>query len=93
MSKTNVVSPTTKGSEVERFVMRPGSGWKNLKGPIWQHTSGTRVHVMGIVRLPDKTVVSVNESLNRIAANRMIRINGGNRKRGLMALALNLASA
>ena len=93
MSETNVVSPATRGSVVERIVMRPGSGWKHLKGAVWQHITGTRIHVGGIARLPDNTIVSVDTPPERIEVNRMIRINGGNRKRGMMAWALNLAGA
>ena len=33
--------------------MRPGSGWKHLAGPVWEHASGVRVHSGGLVKFPD----------------------------------------
>ena len=77
-----------KTVDFERRVMRPGAGWEHLDGPVWEHSNGTRVHMMGIARLPDMTFISATKWPDSREANRFIRINGGNRKRGLMALAL-----
>ena len=73
---------------VDRRVMRPGAGWKHLAGPVWEHTNGTRVHTMGIVRLPDMTFLSATKWPDSREADRFICANGGNRKRGLMAWAM-----
>ena len=73
---------------LDRFVMRPGAGWKHLAGPIWEHENGARIHVMGVVRMPDKvTFFSLSKYPEMMEGNRLVRINGGNRKRGLMAWA------
>lgn len=73
---------------LERLVMRPGAGWKHLGGAVWEHTNGTRIHLLGAVRLPDMSFLSANKWPESSEARRFIRINGGNRKRGLMAWAL-----
>ena len=78
---------------LDRLVMRPGVGWKHLAGPVWEHPSGARIHTMGMIRLPDKTHLSLNNWRESELGRRLVRINGGNRKRGLMAWAVNLVGA
>lgn len=73
---------------VEVSAIRPGPGWKQLSGAVWEHANGTRIHLLGVVRLSDGTFPSVWSDLKNL--NRCIKINGGNRKRGLMAWALCL---
>lgn len=73
---------------VERRVIRPGNGWKYVAGPVWEHQSGTRVHLGGFVKFPNGEFLSANNYPECMDADRMIRINGGNRKRGLMAWAM-----
>lgn len=76
------------------LVMRPGVGWKHLAGPVWEHTSGARIHMMGIIRLPDnKTHLSLTDWQDGEMGRRLVRINGGNKKRGLMAWVMNLVGA
>lgn len=75
---------------LDRLVIRPGAGWRHLAGAVWEHKNGTRVHLLGLIRLPDMTWVSADKWPESKDAHRMIRINGGNRKRGLMAWAMNL---
>lgn len=73
------------------IILRPGAGWTHLAGPVWRHTSGVRIHTMGVVRLPDKTThLSLSNWRESELGRRLVRINGGNRKRGLMAWAINL---
>jgi hypothetical protein len=72
---------------------RPGNDWKHLSGPVYEHISGTRMHMMGFVKLPTGEYFSDSQWPNLLGAARMIRINGGNRKRGLMAWAINLLNA
>lgn len=45
---------------------------------------------MGLVRMPDLTFAHANRYPESIEAEQMIRINGGNKKRGLMAWAIKL---
>jgi len=78
---------------LDRLVMRPGPGWKHLAGPVWEHTTGTRIHTMGLVRLPDKTHIWINHFDAGKLGRWLVRANGGNRKRGLMAWAMNLVGA
>lgn len=72
------------------IVMRPGSGWTHLAGSVWEHTSGARIHTLGIVRMPDKTYHSLHRAVGDNLGRRLVQINGGNIKRGLMAWAVNL---
>jgi len=79
---------------LDRLVMRPGPGWRHISGPVWEHTSGARLSTMGVIRLPDKeTYLFLNNWRDGELGRRLIRINGGNRKRGLMAWAVNLVGA
>lgn len=78
---------------LDRLVLRPGLGWEHLAGPVWDHTSGARIHTAGIVRLPDKTHLSLYNWRENELGRRLVRINGGNKKRGLMAWAVNLLAA
>jgi hypothetical protein len=75
------------------LVMRPGPGWKYLGSAVWEHTSGTRIAVGGMVRLPNMEFVSGNKWPNYADMGRCIKVNGGNRKRGIMTWALNLLGA
>ena len=63
--------------------IRPGNGWRYIAGQVWEHTSGARVLVGVGLRLPCGRHLWVGYR----EVDRLIRINGGNRKRGLMALA------
>lgn len=69
--------------------MRPGDGWKYLGNSVWEHTNGSRIHLIGLIRFQNNNYVSVNTYPDSEKAELMIRINGGNRKRGLMALAMH----
>lgn len=73
---------------VERRVIRPGSGWRHIAGPVYEHSNGTRVHIGGFVRLPNGDFLNDSKWPECQDAARMIRINGGNRRRGLMAWAM-----
>ena len=82
MNKDNDRAP------VERRVIRPGNGWKQLSGSVWEHSNGTRIHLIGMVKLPNGKWMSANIWTNSRDADMAIRINGGNRRRGLMAWAM-----
>lgn len=73
-----------------RQEMRPGSGWNRLSGPVWEHISGARIHLLGTIKLPDGTYLYVNNWKEGVLGRLLIQINGGNKKRGLMAWAANL---
>lgn len=74
----------------ERLVTRPGPGWRHLAGPVWENANGARIHTIGMIRLPDKTYLSLNNLREGGMGRLLVRINGGNIKRGLMAWAVNL---
>jgi hypothetical protein len=68
-------------------------GWTKLDDASWQHESGVCIHVSGLATTKDGLQVngwSWPESRN---LDRWIRINGGNRKRGVMAWASGYAEA
>jgi hypothetical protein len=66
---------------------RPGRGWKHVAGSVYDHASGVRLHLSGMVRLPNGDHVSANEWPESSSADHYVLLNGGNRKRGLMAWA------
>lgn len=68
--------------------VRPGPGWQHIYGPIWEQKDGTRIHLLGTARLPNGVFISSNDWPHSRDADFMIRANGGNRKRGLMAWAM-----
>ena len=63
----------------------PGPGWRHLAGPVWER-DGVRVHMGGLVYLPNGDWLSERSLGNDFQqVGLLIRINGGNRKRGLLA--------
>jgi hypothetical protein len=66
--------------------MKLSNGWSHINGPVWDHKNGTRIHVTASsVRLPDGATTGVYADRARV--NRLIKMTGGNRKRGVMAYA------
>ena len=80
--------PTPK-TRLHRVVIRPGRGWSHVAGSVYDHKSGLRLHTLGILRLPGGETVSANDWPELLIVGKYVRINGGNRKRGLMAWAMN----
>lgn len=72
--------------------IRPGPGWSELSSVVWEHIGGARIHLLGLVRMPDKSYRDANCMPQYFEASQFIKINGGNRKRGLMAWAMKLVS-
>lgn len=64
----------------------PGPGWvrRSDTSSVWDHSSGMRVHMMGMVRLPDGLIVWGNAWPESIAVLSCIDIVGGSRRRGLL---------
>lgn len=71
--------------------LTPGPGWKPAGGAVFDHRSGIRVHVGGLCRLRNGTVVSGMMWPESRVFNWFVRVNGGNRKRGAMAWAIEVA--
>lgn len=78
---------------VERRVMRPGNGWKHLGGGVYEHSNGIRMHMLGYIKLPNGDFLSSSTWPDSNVAARMIMINGGNRRRGLMAWAMAMTQS
>lgn len=68
--------------------IKPGNGWKRIGGAVYERCDGLRIHMLGLVKLPNGTLI--DESSHYQHAANIIKINGGNRKRGLMAWASEL---
>jgi hypothetical protein len=92
---TGISKPTSEAerTESERIAAcvdakRTGPGWRHIAGPVYEHRNGTRVHVGGFVKLPNGDFLSDSKWPESKDAARMIRINGGNLRRGLMAWAM-----
>lgn len=83
--------PIPRGDEFSNSRhQRPGSGWKQVGDACWDHTSGLRIHVMGLARLPNGSIAKGLDWPEVKTLDRLIAINGGNRKRGVMAWGLGL---
>lgn len=68
---------------------KPGKGWSQTANcAVWDHASGLRLHLMGMLRMPDGTIVSGNVWPEAMTLTLTTRMAGGNRKRGLMLWAL-----
>ena len=74
---------------IDPLVLRPGEGWKSLGSSVWEHPSGIRIHVGGgLIRTSEGKRFWLNSIIGRMGWQ-LIKINGGNKKRGLMAWAMN----
>ena len=68
---------------------RPGPGWSGWAGGgVYDHTSGIRIHACGMYLPPGGDTENGNIYPECLRLHRFIAINGGNRKRGVMAWAL-----
>jgi len=68
---------------------RPGPGWRKLSGGVYERDN-LRVHMLGVCRLPGGKIISGMAVPEYYTLSHMVRINGDNRKRGLMAWAARL---
>jgi len=66
---------------------KPGKGWKALSPAVYELNGRARIHLLGMCRLSDGTWVKALVNIDGIKLHRLIKINGGNRKRGMMAWA------
>ena len=74
---------------MRREQLRPGPGWKHVAGAVWDHDSGIRIHVGGLSGVIGGTVIDGTRWPECRDLDWMIAVNGGNRKRGVMAWALS----
>lgn len=75
------------------MIYKPGYGWNRIeKSPVYNHTSGIRIHVAGLFKFPNGVQISESDLSNkqRHLFYRFIKINGGNRKRGSMAFSRHI---
>lgn len=75
----------------------PGTGWKQLSESVWENASkGVRIHTLGLIYdraggIPsDMRFRWSNHFPLSVEWDRHTAIAGGNRKRGLMTLALEI---
>jgi len=70
---------------------RPGRGWVRCWhiSPVWDHNSGIRVHLHGVLRRVGGEIVWANMAPHAAAWRRCIRVCGGSVRRGTMVWALN----
>ncbi len=66
--------------------MKVGTGWKYLGSTVWER-DGLRIHVSGLCRLQDGTVIVGTSWPESKRLDWLIRVHGGNRRRGCMAWA------
>ena len=66
---------------------KPGPGWRHLAGGVYEHQSGMRLHMLGMLRLSNGEFVNANTDAEYRTVALLTKANGGNRKRGLMAWA------
>jgi hypothetical protein len=67
-----------------RSDLRPGPGWTHLGGSVYQHSSGTRVHMLGGLLLPGNLWFWGGRWPDLHNMDFFIRA-CGNKKRGIMA--------
>ena len=65
----------------------PGNGWSHVSGSVYDHEDGIRLHLLGMLRMQNGDHVCATEWPESQIVRFYIRLNGGNRKRGLMAWA------
>jgi hypothetical protein len=83
------MSANSRQRGVRRFARRPGNGWKHIAGSaVWEHTTGLRIHLRGMARLPDGQSVPWRFDDEYDAK----RQQGYNAKRALMVWSLSLLS-
>lgn len=70
-----------------RQVYVPGNGWRHLNGPVYERNDGLRLHLSGVCRTPSGEFITGMSFEEHANITRLIAINGGNRKRGLMVWA------
>ena len=70
------------------MITRPGRGWTHVGNGCWDHVSGIRIHVHGLLRLPSGEFVWGTQWPESQSLHRAICLCGGNRKRGVMTWAL-----
>lgn len=68
--------------------MKPGSGWRHVNGLVYDHDSGIRLHLGGILKRKNGSLLSFKRLSLARETDFYIKVNGGNAKRGLMAWAL-----
>lgn len=76
----------------DNMILKPGAGWKQLRGPVWEHKSGVRIHVSGLILKTEFHGIlgPIDEFSYHSFLRKLILVNGGNKKRGLMAFARNV---
>ncbi len=67
---------------------RPGPGWKHLGCAVYEHSSGMRIHTHGLCRFRGGPFIDGTMWPEWQKLNMAIRVNGGNRRRGVMVWAL-----
>lgn len=74
------------GSIDHKRMYKPKAGWAHLGGAVFER-NGNRLHLLGLLRLENSTNINFNTWPYCVQFDRMVRINGGNRKRAAMAFA------
>lgn len=75
------------------FPRRPGLGWQHIpESAVWDHSSGLRIHRIGMARLPDGRHVSRDSNAEWSHSHAAQKLTGYNDKRALMVWALSLLS-
>ena len=77
---------------MSKTTLRPGSGWKRVGGAVYTRADGLRLHLLGFCKAPGASNVYGNSAEAYYLQNKLIKINGGNRKRGMMAWAATVAN-
>jgi hypothetical protein len=61
--------------------------WHQIAGSVWLHSSGLRIHLGGLINVNGRQIWARSHP-HSVEWDRWSRICGGNRKRGLMAMAI-----
>lgn len=77
---------------MKRRQINPGPGWRHIGSATWEHATGLRCTVSGMARTADNRWFNGMAWPEAAVRDWFIRANGGNRKRGTLAWALNTAT-
>ena len=76
---------------------KPGPGWTKLGSGVYEHSTGVRIHLLGLARIPGKNrygapgIARVFDKPHRATFARIIKEQGGNHRRAMMIWALTIA--
>lgn len=87
------INQLTSNLCIKRPAIKPGNGWRRIGAVVYEkRPGGIKLHMQGIVKLIDGSIIHDTSPPHYYIVAKLIKANGGNRKRGLMAWANTLSN-